>query len=210
MNTLWLRLQRLYWRRRVRDPALRALLGQSLAFTRLPFPRRRFVVMDLETTALDPQQGEIVSIGWVVIENARIRLDQARHYHLSPTQGVGQSAIFHQLTDSDLEQAHDFPQVMPSLIAALHNSTLVFHNAALDLGFLNRYLRHQAGAPLLVPVLDTLRLEHQRLQRRKAALETGDLRLGTCRHRYGLPDLAAHDALTDALATAELLLAMEV
>lgn len=209
MNTLWLRLQRHYWRRRVRDPALRALLGQSLQFLRQPFAQQRFVVLDLETTALDPARGEIVSIGWVVIEQGRIQLSQARHFHLAPQQGVGQSAVFHQLTDTDLAQAHGFAQVMPGLIAALANSSLVLHNAALDLGFLNRYLRQHGGAPLLVPVQDTLQLEYRRLNRREAALHSGDLRLSTCRHRYGLPALAAHDALTDALATAELFLAMQ-
>lgn len=204
-----LRLQRWYWRRRVRDPALRALLQQSLAFRQQPFERQRFVVLDLETTSLNPQQGEIVSIAWVVIEKGRIDLQQARHFHLTTEKGVGQSAVFHQLTDTALEQGHTFIQVMPSLIAALANSTLVCHHTPLDQGFLNRYVRQHAGAPLVVPALDTLQREYRRLHRHKVALQPGDLRLGACRARYGLPALAAHDALTDALATAELFLAQQ-
>ena len=205
---LWLRLQRLYWRRKVTQPALRALLRQPLHFTRQPFERQRFVVIDLETTSLEPANGEIVSIAWVVIEQGRIQLRQSRLFHLTPQQGVGQSAVFHQLTDTALASADDFATVAPHLIAAAVNSTLVFHHAALDMGYLNRYLRAQFGVPLLVPVLDTLQLEYHRQHRRKDALQPGELRLGACRARYGLPTLAAHDALTDALATAELFLAM--
>ncbi len=205
---LWLQLQRWYWRRKAQDLLLRALLQQSLAFTRLPFAQQRFLVIDLETTALNPTQGEIVSIGWVVIERGRICLNQTRLFHLTPEQGVGQSAVFHQLTDTALASAADFSAVAPHLLAAAANSTLVFHNASLDLGFLNQYLRQRYGAPLLVPVQDTLQLEHRRQQRRKQALQPGELRLGACRQRYGLPELAAHDALTDALATAELFLAI--
>lgn len=205
---LWLLLKRWFWRRKTREPQLMALLRQSLVFTRLPFTRQRFLVIDLETTALNPLQGEIVSIGWVVIENGRILLNQARLFHLTPEHGVGQSATFHQLTDSALEAGEEFAALAPHLLAAAANSTLVFHNATLDMGFLNHYLRRQYGAPLLAPVQDTLQLEYRRQLRRKHALQPGELRLGACRQRYGLPELAAHDALTDALATAELFLAI--
>ena len=206
---LRLHLQRWYWRRKAHHPGLRALLHQPLDFLHQPFNQQRFVVLDLETTGLDPSQDEIVSIAWVVIEQARICLDQARLFYLTPTQSVGQSAVFHQLTDTDLQSAHTFDQVIPELISAVHHSTLVCHNVALDLGFLNRYLRQAGGAPLLIPAQDTLQQEYRRLQRHKDALQAGELRLGACRARYGLPALSAHDALTDALATAELFLAQQ-
>ena len=57
------------------------------------------------------------------------------------------------------------------------------------------------------PWLCTLRLEQQRLARREQPLQRGELTLATCRRRYQLPDYPAHNALWDALATAELLLA---
>ena len=209
MQWLWLRLRRLWWRWRVRDPLMRNLLRHSLPATSRPFHRQRFVVLDLETTSLDPDTGEIVSVAWVVIEQGRIQLDQSRHFHLTPEQGVGQSAVFHQLTDTRLEAGLAFRDLLPDLLGAVAGSTLVFHNADLDLGYLNRYLRRDCGAPLILPVADTLRLEYRRLHRRKAALEPGDLRLGSCRRRYHLPELPLHDALNDALATAELFLAMQ-
>ena len=57
------------------------------------------------------------------------------------------------------------------------------------------------------PFLCTLRLEKRLLLRRDRPIQTGDLALSGCRRRYHLPDYRAHNALCDALATAELLLA---
>jgi DNA polymerase III subunit epsilon len=55
--------------------------------------------------------------------------------------------------------------------------------------------------------VDTLRIEQRRLALRQHAPQSGELRLEACRRRYGLPDYPAHDALVDAVAAAELLLA---
>ena len=84
---------------------------------------------------------------------------------------------------------------------------LVFHNAVLDNAYLNRLSRTLYGAPLCLPTVCTLQLERRRLHRRDRAIKPGDLRLAACRARYGLPPYPSHNALWDALATAELLLA---
>ena len=55
--------------------------------------------------------------------------------------------------------------------------------------------------------IDTLHIEHQRLLRKQAMIKEGELRLGNCRSRYNLPYYDGHNALIDALACAELLLA---
>ena len=85
---------------------------------------------------------------------------------------------------------------------------LVFHNAALDVAFLNKISRREFNAPILMPVVDTLLQEEALLHRRDVAIQPGALRLQACRERYGLPHFHGHNALLDALATAELLLAM--
>lgn len=210
--SLWQRLrlhvQRWYWRRHAQHPLLKSILHEPIS--NRPFLHNHYLVIDLETTSLQPEQGEIASIGWVVIEKGIIHLNQSAHFQLSLEKEVGQSAVFHQLTDSDLEQGSAIGSAMNRLLEAAQHSILVFHNAELDLGFINRYLVKQCGAPLLLPVEDTLQREKAILLRRKATLEPGDLRLHQCRQRYGLPPLPAHDALTDALATAELFLAMNL
>ena len=57
-------------------------------------------------------------------------------------------------------------------------------------------------------VLDTLRIEQQLRKRREVPVKQGDLQLSQIRSDYGLPRYTAHNALIDALATAELMLAI--
>ena len=81
----------------------------------------------------------------------------------------------------------------------------IWRNCSLQL---DRLCRARYGCALPVPVLDTLALAHARQQRRHHEAGRDSLRLGALRERYRLPRYAAHDCLVDALATAELLLAM--
>ena len=205
-SALGLNLQRMWWRHKATHPVLQTLLSEPLHTQN--FKDTRYVVIDLETTALDPNQGEIASVAWVVIEQGIICLNQSAHFHVKLQKEVGQSAVFHQLTDTDLEQGVDLKVAMEALLCVVSQSVLVFHNAYLDMGFLNKAMRNLWDAPLLMPVVDTLQVERKRLLQRTEAIKSGDLRLFQCRQRYGLPDVPLHDALGDALATAELWLAM--
>lgn len=167
----------------------------------------RFLVCDCEMSSLDPLAGELLSIAWVRIEAGEILLGSAQHHYISAQNSVGQSAVIHQIRDCELEQAETAEYALRSLLAAAEGSVLVFHNAVLDLQFLDRASQLCFGAPLLCPVADTLLLEKRRLLRHDKAIASGDLTLTHSRRRYNLPDYPAHNALLDALATAELLIA---
>jgi DNA polymerase-3 subunit epsilon len=84
---------------------------------------------------------------------------------------------------------------------------LVFHHAPLDMAYLNQASMELFSSPLLLPVMDTLAIEKKKLLRQQDHIKTGELRLAECRSRYNLPAYPAHNALMDALAAAELLLA---
>jgi DNA polymerase-3 subunit epsilon len=77
----------------------------------------------------------------------------------------------------------------------------------MELGFLKQAWQEQKLADFSVNWLDTLAIERAKAHRTQQPIQEGGFRLGPCRERYGLPDYQGHDALTDALATAELLLA---
>lgn len=206
MSLLWLRILRWWWRPKANNPLLTQRLSDPLH--KLDFLLSRYLVIDLETTSLNPKQGEIASIGWVVIEDGAIQLDQSGYFPMALHKDVGQSAVFHQLTDTELAQGHPLTDALSALLVAAKSSVLVFHNAQLDMGFLNRNLIQHWGAPLLMPVVDTMQVEKKTLLRQNEHIKPGELRLFQCRKRYGLPDVELHNALGDALATAELWLAI--
>lgn len=166
-----------------------------------------FLVCDAEMSALNPSEGELLSMGWLVIESGAVVLSSARHRLLQARHSVGQSAAIHQLRDCELREGLPPAEVLEEFLIEAAGKILVFHNAALDTAYLNGCCREYFGAPLLMPTVDTMALEHARLSRQDKPMQSGDLRLQACRKRYNLPAYPGHNALVDALATAELLIA---
>ncbi|PCJ91394.1 MAG: DNA polymerase III subunit epsilon [Porticoccaceae bacterium] len=163
-----------------------------------------YLAVDLEMTGLDAQSDHILSIGFVPIENQKVILSGAQHILINSDLGVGQSAVIHGIHDRDLEEATPLETAMGILLEALQGKVLLLHCAQLDMAFLNVASKRLYGQGLFVPVVDTMALEDIRLQRQG---RRDSLRLGDCRTRYHLPEYAAHNALIDAVATAELFLA---
>ncbi|EED32649.1 exonuclease, RNase T and DNA polymerase III [gamma proteobacterium NOR5-3] len=166
-----------------------------------------FLICDAEMSGLDPAKAELLSMGWVRVEGLEIVMGSAEHRLIRNRRSVGQSATIHQLRDCELREADDITEVLSDFLQAAAGCVLVFHNARLDTAFLDRAAKQAFGTPLLLPTVDTLWLEQRLLQRQERPIGQGDLRLGACRDRYGLIHHSAHNALTDAMATAELLLA---
>jgi len=168
---------------------------------------QEFLVVDAEMSSLDAQTGELLSLGWVVIRQGRIPIGSAVHHLMRSKDGVGESATIHQIRDCELIDGLSAEELMWQFLEAARGRVLVFHHALLDVSFLNKLTTAFYGAPLLMPVLDTLQIEKRSLQRRELPLGQNVLRLASCCARYNLPPSPAHNALTDALATAELFLA---
>ena len=206
---MWkLRLRRLLYKKRVEGTALQQCWQAPLPATGADWRQVSFLVVDAEMSSLDVNEGELLSVGWVVVERGAIVLESARHHLVRAENSVGQSAAIHSLRDCELTDAEPGEQVLQYFLEAAAGRVLVFHNAALDMAFLNRVSRQAFNAPVLLPVVDTLLQEEALLRRREQVIKPGDLRLHACRERYDLPPYQGHNALLDALATAELLLAL--
>lgn len=198
--------RRWYAGRNIKTP-MADFLSASWPKSNALFDELEFLVADIETTSLEANEGEIASIAWVVIEKGVIKLSLAESYLIQLERDVGQSAVFHHLHDECLSQALKVTPVFECFLKAAAGRVLVFHHAGLDMAFLNKLSRELYQTPLLAPIVDTLLLEKKKLLRHKEMVEPGELRLFNCRGRYSLPVYPAHDALCDAIATAELLLA---
>lgn len=204
---LLLKAKRLWYSRKTDHPGMLDFLHAPLPSAGESMAKTPFLSVDLETTSLNPELGEVASFGWVPIDDGCVQLAGAEHHFVAVQKGVGQSAIFHQISDSQLSEAEPIRVIAEQFLKAARGRVLVFHNTSLDMGFINTVFRKLFAAPLPVLAVDTMRLEHNKLLAHQEGLEAGSLRLFACRQRYGLPDYPAHDALTDAIATAELLLA---
>ena len=85
---------------------------------------------------------------------------------------------------------------------------MLVHYSPIEQNFLSAVCRKLYGAPFVVPIIDTLEIAQRVFERRNHLIQPGDLRLFNLRPRYNLPQYKAHNALSDALATAEMFLAM--
>ncbi|MEC8426935.1 MAG: 3'-5' exonuclease [Pseudomonadota bacterium] len=203
-----LSLKRFYHRMRIKGEDRSAPLLKCWADSHFHFSRdwreQDFLVVDTETSALSVDEGELLSIGWVVVSGGKVRLESAEHLLLATQESVGQSASIHLLRDCELEDGMGHGEMMKHFLEVAAGKVLVFHHAHLDIGFLDLLCKTLYGSRLLLPVADTMELEKRKLLRQDKSLQNGALRLSSCRERYGLPDYPAHNALMDALATAEL------
>lgn len=199
-----------WWHRRdLGDSALADYLGAPLPARTADARTVEYLAVDLETTGLDPASDALVSIGTVPIVNRRVRCRDAQHLFVHVDGSVGESATIHHIRDADLgDDAHDERDALRILLKTLKGRVLLVHHAPVDLGFLKAACQRQFGAPLVARVVDTLDLAKRRRERGGRSIQDGELRLNALRAAHGLPRYPAHDALTDALATAELFLAM--
>jgi DNA polymerase-3 subunit epsilon len=191
----------------VPDGPLHDYLSCPLPRPATPLTRLPLLAVDLETTGLDPARDEILSIGFVPLDGLSIVLAGARQM-LVRGAAVGQSATIHGLTDDTVAGGLDLADALAAVLEALRGRVLLAHHAALERDFLGAACRRVYGQSLPCVTVDTMELEHRLLNPGWGQEPPpGSLRLGAARERHGLPRYRSHEALTDALACAELYLA---
>ncbi|MEP4545815.1 MAG: 3'-5' exonuclease [Saccharospirillum sp.] len=171
---------------------------------------RRYWVLDLELSGLDPVDSHILSAGWVCIEDGAIQLDQAGYclFKKSALMGddVSDSAHVHHITDQQREQGVDLRLWLQQQLAQHHHDIWVMHHSPLDLRFLKMHSQRLGVHWPKAETLDTMLYEKRRIPPDRLGTHA-TLNLNACRHRYSLPHYRSHHAFSDALATAELFLA---
>lgn len=169
------------------------------------------LAVDVETTGLEPGKHRLLSIGWVPVNGKTIDLSGAGHVIVKGAEGegsVGHSATVHGLTDDQIANGTDATQAVAMVLEALKGRVMLCHYAAMEQGFLGQACKTHFGADLIVPVVDTFACERRHMERMATYPRGEDLRLARVRTRYNLPAYGNHNALTDAIACAELYLAL--
>jgi len=166
----------------------------------------REIVLDTETTGLDPLSGHrVVEIGCLELMN---HLPTGRHFHtyLNPERDMPPEAFaVHGLSGEFLMQHPKFADVVEDFLAFIGEDRLVIHNAEFDIRFLNAELRRVERPAIPIDrATDTVRLARQKFPGAQASLDA------LCR-RFGIDNSARtmHGALLDAQLLAEVYLELQ-
>ncbi|MBW2486570.1 MAG: 3'-5' exonuclease, partial [Deltaproteobacteria bacterium] len=160
-----------------------------------------YTVFDLETTGLNPTEGdEIISVGAVRIVNGRLLQNERFEQLVDPKRSVPWTSVrIHGIHPEMLEGMPTINEVLPMFYDFAKDTILVAHNAAFDMRFL-QLKEAQTGLRFVNPVLDTLLLS--------AVVHPSheDHNLEAIAKRLGVQILARHTAMGDAVATGEMFL----
>ncbi|GGY45834.1 3'-5' exonuclease [Bacterioplanes sanyensis] len=196
------------------DIRLQRYYGAGMVSADTPIGETPLVALDFETTGLDASQDAIVSIGLVPFSRQRVFLREANEWLVKPEQPLEEeSVVIHGITHSKIRAAPDLELILEPVLEALAGKVVVVHHRAIERSFFSQALLSRIQEDIQFPVIDTMELEYRALRQRQGLIgrllrrPLGSLRLGDCRQRYSLPYYPPHRALSDAIATAELLLA---
>jgi DNA polymerase III subunit epsilon len=155
----------------------------------------REIVLDTETTGLDPAAGHrIVEIGCIELLN-HVPTGMTFHRLINPDRSMPTAAFeVHGLSDELLAKQPRFAKVADDFLEFIADSPLVIHNAAFDLGFVNAELA-KCGLP---PLADTRAVDTVSMARRKYPGAPASLDALCRRFAIDLGGRAKHGALVDA------------
>jgi DNA polymerase-3 subunit epsilon len=120
----------------------------------------RQVFLDTETTGLSPDNGDrVIEIACVELFNRKLTGNN-KHYYLNPGRESHEEALkVHGITSEFLKDKPQFVAVVDEFLAYLDGAEVIIHNAAFDVGFLNKELSLIGRAPFksfVTGVVDTL------------------------------------------------------
>lgn len=166
----------------------------------------RLIVLDTETTGIDPAEGHrIIEIGAVEIQNREIT-DSEYHNYIQPERNVGDSVKIHGINDKFLVGKPKFEEIAQEFLEYIEGATLIIHNAPFDLGFLNNELKLIGSNQQIedaCAIIDTLTLSQKQ---RPGGLHNLD---ALCRRfEIDASTRSKHGALIDAQILSQVYLAM--
>jgi DNA polymerase-3 subunit epsilon len=193
----------------------RAPEGALKDFLSVPFPSQKMQLddvpilsVDFETTGLNAINDKLLSVGFIEVKHQQIALKTSYHQIIKTEQALhADNVVIHHITDQQKEQGAPLKEVVEKLLAAMTGKVMLVHFARIERQFLQQACLELYGMAPPFPMIDTLMVAKRQLDKRDVAYDPSELRLSALRKRYELPNHFAHNALNDAVATAELLMA---
>lgn len=157
----------------------------------------RQIFLDTETTGLSADNGDrVIEIGCVELLNRKLTGNN-KHFYLNPGRDSHEEALkVHGITTEFLKDKPKFEAVADELLAYLQDAEIIIHNAAFDVGFLNKELSLTGRLPFkdyVISVTDTLVMAKEMFPGKRNSLDALCSRLGVDNSGRTL-----HGALLDA------------
>jgi len=167
----------------------------------------RYIILDTETTGLDPKLGHrVIELAGVEVVDRRLT-GRHVHFYLDPEREIDSGATdVHGLTWETLRDKPKFADIVAEFIDFARGASWIIHNAPFDLAFLDEELKRldlSSTAAISAEVIDTLALARDQFPGKKNSLDALCERFGVANAQRTL-----HGALLDAELLAEVYLAM--
>ena len=168
----------------------------------------RYIVLDTETTGLDPDDGhKIIEIGCIEIINRKVT-DNTFHKYINPLREIDiEASKVHGLTASNLSDKPLFNDIYDEFVSYISDSPIIIHNAPFDMGFLKKefnYLERINGF-INNEIIDSLKLARKISPGKKNTLDA------LCdRYSVDNSDRNFHGALLDARLLAHVYLKLTI
>jgi DNA polymerase-3 subunit epsilon len=193
---------------RAPEGALKDFLSVAFPAPNTPFAEVDLLAVDFETTGLNAVNDKLLSVGFIGVKQQQISLKNSYHQIIKTKDDLSaDNVIIHQITDQQKEQGAPLKKVVEHLLKALAGKIMLVHFARIERQFLQQACLELYGIAPPFPMIDTLMVAKRQLDKKDIAYDPSELRLSALRHKQGLPNHFAHNALNDAIATAELLMA---
>ena len=170
----------------------------------------RQIILDTETTGLDPNDGHrVIEIGCIELVNRR-PTDRTFHVYINPEREIEPGAIeVHGITNEFLKDKANFAGIAEELIEFISGAELIAHNASFDLNFLEAELQRIPNAPSIFNLIyggtaiDTLAMAREKRPGKRNSLDA------LCRDfKIDTSERTLHGALLDAELLTQVYLAM--
>ncbi|MCS0217188.1 3'-5' exonuclease [Vibrio alginolyticus] len=164
--------------------------------------KTEYVSLDCETTSLDPNRAELVTIAATKIIDNRIITSQPFEVRLRAPQSLDSGSVkIHRIRHQDLVDGISEKEALLELLDFIGNRPLVGYHIRYDKKILDLACLRQLGFPLPNPLIEVSQIYHDKLERHLPNAYF-DLSLDAiCKH-LELPIQDKHDALQDAISAA--------
>ena len=168
----------------------------------------RYIVLDTETTGLDPDDGhKIIEIGCIEIINRKVT-DNTFHKYINPLREIDiEASKVHGLTASNLSDKPLFNDIYDEFVSYISDSPLIIHNAPFDVGFLKKEFNYLERINDFInnEIIDSLKLARKISPGKKNTLDA------LCdRYSVDNSDRNFHGALLDARLLAHVYLKLTI